>query len=169
MSRHLVETTVNLVIAEIKSNISAALAGVRAQVNDPVVTTEIPVSYFIYPRAKGYRTPAVFVIADNMDFRQSETGGNFIDAKIRLNVSILLEDQDREKLTKRSWRYQAALHQVLANTQMTSSDSAVRAVSIVRNSTFSPIYTRAKNEDDPQAIFAIEVLLELEVDHYENF
>lgn len=168
-NRHLTETTVNLIIDQLKAQLPGALSGVRSIAPDKSVTMDPPQSYFIYPRAKGYRTPAVFVIPQDMDFKQEERGQNFISALMRINLSVLLEDQDRERLTKRAWRYQAAMHQVLSNVPLTSSDSKVKAVVKVRTSTYSPMFTRAKNEDDPQAVFAIEVVLELDVDHFENF
>jgi hypothetical protein len=168
MAHRLTEATVDLLLSHIKTNIGAALASVRAEVNDPVVTTEVPKSYFIYPKAKGFRAPAVFVIADEFDFKVPERGANFISGSVRINVSVLLEDRNSELLTRRCWRYQSALHELLAQTQLTTSDNTLKIVSIVRRARYSPLYSNAKDESSVEAVFRKEVLLELEVDHYEN-
>lgn len=169
MTAKLTEATVNLLVGHIKTNIAAALAGVRSEAPAPVVTTEAPKSYFIYPKAKGYRTPAVFVIADEFDFQVPERGANFISGSVHVNVSVLLEDRNSELLTIRCWRYQSALYNLLAQTQLTSSDNALKIVSIVRRARYSPLYSNSKDENSVEAVFRKEVLLELEVDHYENF
>lgn len=166
--RHLTETDVDLIIEHIKTNIAATLAALRISRNDPVVTTEPPRSYFIYEKAAGYRTPAVFVIADNVDFAL-ERGANHINAISNINVTVLIEDKDAEKLTIKSWRYQAALHELLANTRLTSADNAVTIVTKVLRVSYSPLYALKGREDDPQAFFRKEVALECAVEHYENF
>lgn len=168
MARKLTEATVYLLLNHIKENIEGALADIRSDVNNPVVTTEAPKSYFIYAKAKGYKCPAVFVIADEFDFRAQAQGANFISGSLRVNVSVLVEDRNAELLTKRAWRYQSALHQLLAETQLTSSDNALKITSIVRRASFSPLYSSTKDENSVDAVFRKEVLLECEVDHYEN-
>lgn len=171
MTQQLIETDSNLLIAHIKANFPAALAGIRAVRADNSVTTEPPPSesYFIYPGARGFRPPAVFVIGDEIDFRNEQMGANFIDARVRINVSIVVEDKDKQKLTVKAWRYQAALSGMLTQTTLLSADQKVKIVSIVRRATFSPIYTNAKNAESPEALFRKEIILELDVDHYESF
>lgn len=168
-ARKLTEGAVNLITATIQQNIATALDAVQADSPDHQVTTEPPRTYFIYADAKGFRTPAVFVIAEDMDFRQRERGGNFIDALDRINVSILVEDRNTELLTKRCWRYQSALHTVLDETQLTSADNKLKIVIVVRRASYSPTYSLTKDKNSPDAVFRKEVLLECDVDHYENY
>ncbi len=165
----LTEGTVTLILNHIKTNIASALAAVRTAAPDDSVTTEPPRTYFTYPKAKGYRSPAVFVIAEDFDFRAAEMGANFISGSLRINVSVLLEDRNRDLLTTRCWRYQSALYALLAQTQLTTSDNALKIISIVKRARYSPLYSSARNEEAPEAIFRKEVLLECDVDHYENF
>lgn len=165
----LTEGTVNLMMTQIQNNIAGALANVRADVNNPVVTTESPRSYFIYPKAHGYRGPAVFVIADNIDFRKEQRGANFISAVIRVNVTVMVEDRNAELLTRRAWRYQSALYQILDETQLVSADNKLKIVIIVKNARYSPTYTTAKDPSAPEGIFRQEVMLECDVEHWENF
>jgi hypothetical protein len=73
MSVHyLAETAVNEIQSLIKDNISDVLAALRTDRGDAKVSTEPPQSYFFYEEAKGYRTPAVFIIARNIDFQKEQ-------------------------------------------------------------------------------------------------
>ena len=166
-SYKLTEISVDLIQTHLKTNIATALTDVRTDRADAKVTTEPPRSYFIFPRAKGYRLPAVFTIAEESDFRL-ETGPNFINALEKINVSVLIEDKDRGSLTIKAWRYQAALAKLLNNTALTNVGNTVKIVTkLVRNS-FSPIYTNAADEESTAAVFRKEVVLELDVEHYEQ-
>lgn len=168
-ARKLAEGTVDLMLQCIKTNIAAALDAVQADAPDHTVTTEPPRSYFIYSGAKGFRCPAVWVMAEEFDFRQQEKGANFIDALARINVSVLLEDRNTELLTRRCWRYQSALHTVLDETQLTTTDNKLKIVVVIRRATFLPTYSNTVDKNSPEAVFRKEVLLECDVDHYENF
>jgi len=126
-------------------------------------------NYFIAPKQHGYRCPAVFIIDENTDFRQTETKANFINAVMNINVTIKVEDQNSALLTIKAWRYQAALHQVLDQTPIASADSAVKILSKVRRITPSGIYSYQNSEADSTASFYKEYELQLEVDFFENF
>lgn len=164
-ARHLVETASTLIRDNIKANISTALGNIRTDRADAFVTTEIPQSYYFY-EAQGYRSPVVFIIADNINFRKEERGANFISATIRYNISVLIEDRTEPYLTTKAWRYQAALHEVLDQTQLADSGSKIKVITIVKRATFSPTFT--KSGESP-ALFRKEVLLECDAEIYENF
>lgn len=166
-ARSLVESSVMLLKDYLKSNIAAALAAVRAERADPVVSTEPPQSFFIYPRAMGYKTPAVFVIAEDIDM-QLENGPNAIMAKSKINISVVVEDRDRERLTIKAWRYQDALHSVLDQLQLVSSSGDVKIVCRVIRCSFSPMYSKNKDEEAIENTFRKEVLLECDVHHFER-
>lgn len=168
MAYKLTESTVGLIVAHLKANMPAALLAIRTDRADARVTTEPPNSYFIFEKARGYRPPAVFVIFEQCDFRLGETGPNFINALETGNVTVLIEDKDRESLTIKAWRYQAALAQLLTNTSLTNGANTVKLVTKVVRNSFSPIYSNAKDEESSQAVFRKEIVLELEVEHYEQ-
>jgi hypothetical protein len=167
MSRHLVETAVDAIISKLKAELPAALNDVRVNRADNFVTMEAPRDYYVYPRAKGYRTPAVFVIGDRIDFLKDRKGANHVNAAIRVNVSFLVEDKDAERLMRKSYRYQAAVHEVIDQQALTSPDSAVRMTTVVQNAVFSGLYSNLKPED-PQAVYRQEISLEIDVFQYEN-
>lgn len=167
--RQLVETDIALMQTQIQTNIVAALAAVSATRADNKVATDAPKDYYIYPKAKGYRTPCVFLIADDVDFRKRERGQNHINATNKINVSVLIEDKDAERLTRKAYRYQAALHQVLDQVTLTSSDLKVKITIVVARATFSPLYTDTTDPTAPNAVFRKEVVLECEIEHYESF
>jgi hypothetical protein len=153
----------------LRTNLPAALANVDAQRPDGKVSLEAPKSYFFHDRVAGYKTPAVFLVADEIDTRKAQKGANFIAAMTRLNVSTVLEDKDADLLTIRSYRYQDALHEVLDQTRLTTTDLTVTLIVVVTKFAFSPLYSNAVNRDESQAIFRKEILTELEIEHYENF
>lgn len=167
-SLKLTEISVSLILAHLKTNMPTALADLRTERADAKVTTEPPQSYFIYERARGYKTPAVFIIAEECDFRLDATGPNYVNSRERINVAVLVEDRDREHLTYKAWRYQAALAKLLMNTALTNVGDSVKIVTKVMRNSFSPIYSNAKDEESAQAVFRKEIVLELEVDHYEQ-
>lgn len=166
-TRHLIETAVDLVTDQIKANIGTALADIRVNRADNFVTMEPPRDYFIYPKAKGYRTPAVFVIGDRIDFLKERRGANHINAAIRLNVTVLIEDKDAERLTTKAYRYQAALHQVLDQVRLNSADNKATLTCVIQSAGFSPLYTNLA-DGDPQAVFRKEVSLEMDVFQFEG-
>lgn len=167
-TRHLVETCVRLMEAKLKTDIPTALTDIRINRNDNFVTLEPPRDYFIYPKAMGYRTPCVFIIADNIDFQKRTSGANHINANCRVNITVMVEDKDAERLMIKSYRYQAALHQVLDQTQFLSADGKAKFTSVIQSATFSPLYSNATNPNDAQAVFRREIGLEVDCYLYEQ-
>lgn len=167
MARNIVETTTDMVIAEVKSKIASALADIRVNRGDALVSTETPVNYFITEQAAGYRCPSLFFIVDNVDFRLPG-GANHISAIVSMNLSILVEDRDTFRLTRKAWRYQDALHQILAQDGLTSGDGSVTLRLKIVSASFSPIYSDAQAVDSAQGVFRKEVVLRLEIEHYQS-
>lgn len=163
----LAEIAVDLIQTQIKSNIAAALAAVRAERNDPVVTTEVPKEYFQYATAHVYRPPAVFTIIDSMDIRNETMGANHINAMDSIIVAVVVEDRLERLVVKKAWRYQCALMEILHESVLTSSDNAVRLFSRVKTCEFSGI-VNLTSKDKPDACFRKEVSLRLQVEHIEN-
>jgi hypothetical protein len=161
------ELAVDLIQAQVQANIAQALLNVRTQRMDPIVTTEPPREYFQYEMAKGYRCPAVFTIAQDMDFRESTQGQNTINASDRIVVAVVLEDRKKELLVKKAWRYQAAMMQCLHHVSLTTADGTLRLFSRVKRCQFSGIIN-LKDEKAPEAVFRQEMSLQLTVDHIEN-
>lgn len=167
----LAEAAVGLIKDAIKANITDALAQVRSYWHDGKVTTEVPPteSYFIYPNAHGYRCPAIFIIDQGPhDFRQGSTQSNFINASLSINVSVKIEDRDAYKLTLKAWRYASALHSILEQANLVSSDKTVKIVVKVVRMKPGPLYTLANDEADSTAQFFKEYELYCDVEFYEN-
>lgn len=160
------EIAVDLILSQIKTNIAAALAAVRAERNDPIVSTEPPNEYFVYEHARAYRAPAVFVLFQTQRIRNAEKGANFIDALDLILVNVIVEDRIEPRVTRKAWRYQAALMELLHEVTLTSSDNALRLFSRVENCEFSPV--TLKDPKSADAVFRKEMSLALEVEHIEN-
>jgi hypothetical protein len=166
----LAEAAVCLIVDTIKANIQLALQDVRVYWSDGKVTTEVPPteSYFIYPKAQGYRCPAIFVIDEGTDFRLSTTNSNFINALMSINVSVKIEDKDAYKLALKAWRYASALHAILEQANLVSPDNTVSIKIKVKRSKPGPLYTIENDDPDTSAQFFKEYELFCDVEFYEN-
>lgn len=162
-----IEVTIDLVEQAIKSNIANALAQVRSQRNDPIVSTEVPKEYFQYEMAHGYRAPCVFTIAKSFDLRNDVMKANHLNAMAEVMVAVVVEDRLQRLLVHKAFRYQAALMQILHEVSLTNSDGSVRLFSRVQNCEFSGIIN-LKDEKAADAVFRKEVSLRLQVEHIEN-
>ena len=166
----LTEAACGLIVDTIKTNIVAQLALVRTYWADAKVTTEPPPteSYFIYPKARGYRMPAIFVEDDGTEFQQAQAEANYIHAKMSINVSVKVEDKDQYKLMLKSWRYASALHAILEQANLASSDNSVKLVVKVTRIKPTSMYTIANDDADQTAQFFKEYVLFCEVEFWEN-
>lgn len=163
-ARSLMESTVILILNQIKANIAAALLNVRTDRADKIVNTDPPLEYFIFEKAIGYRCPAVFVIGDQIDFKLSR-GQNHINSTDTVYVSVVLEDRTHELLVLRSYRYCDALHEVLDRQQLITPSQNTKIVVKVTRIQFS----EATQKNSPhESIFRKEVMLTLEVEHFEK-
>jgi hypothetical protein len=158
------EGTVTPIVDHIKNNVSAALADLRADRPDNIVNTDDPVDYFVYPKAIGYMVPAVFVLGRTVSFLQ-ERGQNHINAQVGVQVSIVVEDQDAERLTYKVWRYSDALHSVLDQAEIVSLDGKIKNKIKVVSAEFGDSVQIKSQLESP---FRMESMLILEVEHYEE-
>ena len=167
-SRETVEIATDLILKEIKSNIEAALVDVRADRSDPSVSTEAPRSYYIYAGALSYQAPAVFVICDTIDFQKDE-GANHLNSRMEFKVAVVVEDYDMVKLTKKAWRYQAALHKILDQTQLLSDSGKEKLTLVIEFASFSPEFTDSGAPGNERMMYRKEIMLEVTVRHFEGF
>lgn len=161
------EVAVQLIQAQIQSNIAAALSDVRTERADPVVTTEPPREYFIYPDPNVYRPPAIITLFEGQSIKNQLSDGNFINAEDRIIVVCVVEDRLERLLTIKSWRYQAALMKCLHLVSLTNSNGNLRLFSKVDSCEFSGI-VNLKGKNEAEQIFRKEMGLRLIVDHIEN-
>lgn len=159
--RNVVEFTTDSITNYIQDNIGAALDLLAIDRPDGTVTLENPAEYFNYEKAIGYKTPAVFVVPTEVDFRLSR-GQNNINASVSMFVALTVEDRDQQLLQLKCFRYFDALHQVLSQTEIDGPNRRI-IIKVVRGS-FSGT-DAAKSSEDP--IFRKECLLKLEVEHYD--
>jgi hypothetical protein len=170
----LVEFTVDAIQKKLQDEIAVALQDVEAAhansleaVNPVILTAEAPRDYYIFETPRAYRTPAVFLIADNIDFRK-ERGANFIDAAVKIYCSVVIEDRDAMRLTRKAWRYQAALSQVLDQAVLQNAGGELKMVVKVTDAAFSPVASVSTDPSDRGSVFRKEVSLTLLVEHFEQ-
>ncbi len=162
----LAEKTRQLVLADIQARIATELAAVSADHPDKSVSTEVPREYFIFDGAHTYQCPAIFAVVDSMDFPEETTGANFVNAIVKMFVSVVIEDREADKLTIKAERYQAALFSILHWDNLQDVPKNVKIWVRVTRCEFSPIYTKKRGPDYGE--FRKEVALELEIKHWEN-
>lgn len=164
MIRNTMESTVTQIIQHIKDNIDSSLADLRTDRTDNKVNTNPPVDYFPYAKAVGYRVPCVFVIGRNVQFLQ-ERGQNHINAQITAQVSVVLEDQESERLTYKCWRYADAMHAILDQVELISTNLKIKNKIKVTSSEFGDAVQIKSQVESP---FRMETMLMLEIEHYEQ-
>jgi hypothetical protein len=135
----------------LRANIEAALARVRVERSDPRITT-----------------PAVYTIFPEIDFKKKEKNANYISAESPFMCSVVVEDVNTEVLTRRVWRYVAALAEALDNLHLTGQTGAYKLVVVVNKARFSKLYTNAQAKGETSGVFRLEGVLECAVSHFEN-
>lgn len=158
------EIATKLIQDQIKATIATNLANVRTERDDPVVTTEPPREYFIYPTANVYRAPAIFTLFEGQTILNKTSDGNHINAVDQVVVIAIVEDRLERLLTLKAWRYQAALMQSLHLVSLTNSDGGLKLFIKVDSCEFSGNI----NLENKENIFRKEMGLRLTVDHIEN-
>ena len=172
-ARRLAESAVLTIQDYIRANISQALDDTiadRASANDwpQTLSYEPPASYFFYEKAAAYEAPAVFTIITGIDFKKDERRANHVNALASVDVEIVVEDKDAEILTLRTWRYQDAIHELLDQTNLTTTDNKVKLSIEVVRARFSGVHSNV-TERNSQTMFRAAALLECNVNIWQNF
>lgn len=165
-ARNLTELPVKLIQAQIQNNIAAALADVRTDRSDSLVNVETPPnqSYFIYAGAKGYRAPAVFTVPQDIDFKLTR-GQNFVDATMKIIVSVAIEDRNQNNLNYKAWRYLDAFHNLLQGIELVDANSKIKIVISVMHARYS---ADENDKTDNSQVFRKEVAFDCDVEIYES-
>jgi hypothetical protein len=153
----------------IQSNVEAALARVRSERSDPRIKTNKPVKYYISETVDPRETPAVYVIIPEIDFQKETDKANFISAKSPLFISVVVEDINSEVLTRRIWRYTAAIAELVDQHDLTGTTGGYKLVVVVNKVRFSKQYTNAQAKGETSGVFRMEGVLECQIRHFENF
>jgi len=170
MSRHLVEPATDMILNYIKGNIAEALDAVRTDrnaVKNLGYPTPIPKEYFISKNYVSLQPPSVFIVCDSIDFKK-DRGANHINATAKYGIAAIAEGQTTEENTRTTWRYQAALSQLLDNLSLTSMDSTFKIKVIVRNAEFTEDYEVSTRPNNIAQRWRKGVLLKCDVEFYEK-
>lgn len=161
------EKTRNLILNQIKANIAAELKAIRTDRGDSKATLEAPKHYFIFDDPIVLQTPAIIVYVDSGETIDKEKGQNFVNARLKVMVAVVLEGQEAGNLTIACERYQAALFQILHWKDLVDTTNNVKLWVRVARFKFSPTFERER-KNEGLASFRKEVSLELDCEHYEN-
>jgi hypothetical protein len=167
MAQRGMEGTVDPIIVHIRTNIAAALNAVsadRVTVNQNQVSLPPFQEYHIYAKSQDLRTPSCYVLGDTIDWAK-DRGQNAIASRNYISVSAVIDDRTADLLTRSCWRYHDALHKVLDRAALVSGDGKVKNIVKVVSSSFTDAF-QVKSQNGN--IFRKEVMLSLEVEHFEN-
>ena len=168
LSFKLIETDLELIRTYLVANMPAALATVSADRTVLIDQMPVPREYLTFEKAQAYQCPVIFIVPDSQDFRLSEKNSNCINALSRIYVNAVVESGQEQVVSYLAYRYQAALCQLLAQQCLLNTDSSVQIIIKVVRSRFSSMYTDAQKKGVASGVFRKEVLLELDVEHYEK-
>lgn len=167
---NITENTVLTLQSYIKSNIASALAAVRTdEERASGINTEVPKEYFIAPQQHAFQCPAVFTIAEGVTIN-NDRGPNFLCATLDVIVSVVVEEKDSQRLTKKAWRYQDALYKLLNQSNFINDDGATvrfRFTSKVESINFSEDFS-FHEESEKRSEFNKEVALVLSIELQEQ-
>lgn len=112
-----IEAVVDAITAKLQADLPAKVAELNAEYADDYTLTDIPAaSYYDAvpdPLAASFEYPAV-VVLDSDDVAQSEqTNADIIVATYNVVVDILVRGQDATELTRKLWRYERAVKEIL--------------------------------------------------------
>lgn len=163
---NLVEVATDSILDFIKAGIGVSLNDVRVARADGLVQTPDPEDYFNFPTAPN-RAPAIMLEVQEVDFRLAEKKANFVDAAMKIMLAVVVEDRTKDLIQRNAWRYQAALYSLLNGVHIDAANARSKIVVKIKKASFGPIYNAAA-ENGPEGRFRKEVILELEVEHYEG-
>lgn len=162
MARNAIEFCTDAIIDHLQTNLPFELNAIYAD-RPKDVSLETPLEYYIYEKAIGYKTPAIFVVARDIDYRMG-IGANHVNALITMYVACVLEDRNHTILQQRIFRYQDALQKTLHRMAFVDTGNTQKNIIKVVSASFSE--TEATHST-VESIFRKEVLLTLEIEHYE--
>ncbi len=168
---YLIENATDMLGEYIVSNVGAVLASIRAQRNSEEnlgIATPVFKDYFIAPKYSALQPPALFIICDDIDFKKEQRGANFIDATAHYTFAAVSEAQTVEQVARATWRYQAALAQLLDNLSLTTTDGAFRIKVIVKGADFNQEYDVSTEAGNTAKRWRKEVHLKCDVEFWQQ-
>jgi hypothetical protein len=162
VARNAVEFCIESIIDYLQANLPGVLNSIYAD-RDKEVSLETPFEYFTYEKAIGYKTPAIFVVARDIDYRMG-LGANHVNALITVYIGCVIEDRNSTIIQKRIFRYQDALQKTLHRTVLADTNATQKNIIKVTGASFSQTEASHSAID---SVFRKEVLLTLEIEHYE--
>lgn len=167
-TRNLIEKPTSMIVSTIKTNIQQALADVSLARGNYEVSTEIPSteSYFIYEGAINYDPPGIFVVPQSVA-SMLDRGENYIDSQAKFIVSAIVQDKEKDLLSKKAWRYQDALHNILHLTEVVDSTTNPHTKIKIKvvNQRFSNDFTTGNEQ---QKFFSKEVAFDCDVEIWQG-
>ncbi len=167
---YLIEPASDMLEAYIKANIETALVTIRTQRN-AIINEGVPTpafkEYFLAPKYSALQPPSLFIICKDIDFKK-ERGANTVDATAHYTFAAVAEAQTTEQVARATWRYQAALAQLLDNLSLTSADGGFRIKVIVRTADFNQEYDVSTSDGNAAKRWRKEVHLMCDVEFWQT-
>ncbi len=153
----------NLIIAQIKGCLPAALVDLRAARSDSKVSTGPIKKFFISEASQAHELPSVYVVTSGVSTNK-DRGANFAAETIDAVVTVIVGDQNADQLTIKSERYTVAIKKILDNVPLVSGDGTIKIVPLVARLDYSPAFKMSQND----GTFRKEGALELRIEYFEQ-
>lgn len=161
---NLTERITYLIKDYLVANLPNNLTYVRSDRNTDVNITP-PNEYLMFFPAHAFRAPALFIVCDSIDM-MLDRGQNHINAEMKYFINVVVEERDLERLQKLAWRYQDAMFKTLDQVVF-EEETKFKAVVKITRVEYSGDYSY-KNESSSLSSFRKEMLLELQVEQYQQ-
>lgn len=162
----LIEQSVELVSAQIKSVFNTSLQEVDNQYDDGISLEPISENaVYISNKIQSLDLPSVFILAGPMAF--DYTGDpNYLNGKTDLVVVVASEEIGAEKMQRKAWRYMRALFECLGHVSLNSADGRLQIQCVPRRTgTTEPLVEKLQEFGQK---FRSDAVLELSLLHYEK-
>lgn len=109
-----IEDVVTKIKTTLQASLPAKLDTIETERGDGVILDDI--AFFSITRLQRdeyFVRPALFILGENTPLTISTIGSNRKRATYRVELLVIVEDSDEERLQKKLWRYHAGIERVL--------------------------------------------------------
>ena len=161
------ETACNLLITQLQDNFNIELQELDNQYDDGSNLEPLSdQSIYISDKIETLDCPAVYILFGNMAFNYTENP-NYLNASTEVAIVLSLEDIGADRLTRKAWRYSRILYGIFNLQDLNDLSGRLKIKTVPKRmaQTDARIVQKLKKEEQK---FRMDIVLELELQHYEN-
>ena len=152
-----IEDVVTKIKTTLQASLPAKLDTIETERGDGIVLDDI--AFFSITRLQRdeyFARPALFILGENTPFTIVTIGGNRERAKYRIEMCVVVEDNDEERLQKKLWRYFEGIKRVLSLDRRLG--ETVHSIEVTDLLTFSNVFKESSTPE--RTIFLLTEVIE---------